>query len=340
MKFVTIEKNANTICKIILIIISLYYSYLIIKSGLFENENVQELFVLFFLMIFEGLPFILIGSVVAVIINLYVSDKVILKIISGNSFLNIITASFTGLLFPICECGIVPVIRKLLDKKLPLHIAITVMVSVPIVNPVVILTTFLAFPGRIDILFLRAFSGILISISTGLLVYLIYNNKSEEKYLKNYDKCTNSTCTCHSCFQKKKGFIDNLFIGIDHIIREFYSMGRYYIIGSFLTAFLRACIPQTIIYPFMENKIASVFFMIIMAYCLSVCSESDAFIARKFIGIFPDIAIIGFLVFGPMSDFKNTVLLLDLFKKRFVCFLVITIFILCFLNSLILSMII
>ena len=340
MEFTAIEKKINNLCRIILIIIPVYYLFLFVRSGILDNTKIQELSVLFFLMVFEGLPFILIGSVVAAIINLFFSEDLILKIVSRNNYVNIIAASFAGMFFPLCECGIVPVIKKLLDKKMPLHMAVTIMVSVPIVNPIVILTTYLAFPGRVDIILIRLFSGIIISVTAGILVYYKYSRKEKNSYLINACISPEKNCSCHLSHQQKERIITHdIFICIDHVIKEFFHMGRYYIAGSFLAAFFRTCLPKTVIYTFADNNLLSILFMMILAFVLSVCSESDAFIARKFLGIFPDSSIIGFLVFGPMCDLKNTIMLLGVFKKGFVVFLISAVFTLCFLNSIIISMI-
>ena len=334
----TIEKSADMICKILLIIVTIYFLYLFVRSGIIKTDNVQKFSALFSVIVIEGFPFILIGSFISAVISSYVSEELIIQIIDRTGILSIFTASFAGILFPVCECGIVSIIKKLLNKKLPLHLAVTLMISVPIINPVVILTTVLAFYGRTDIVIFRIISGILVSNLVGLITYFKYRNTEYNCFMIETDHQSYGACTCHSCSQKKKYKIQTFFSCIDHAIKELYSMGRYFIIGSFIAAFMRTFIPISLMSVFSENTIASILFMLFLAFCMSVCSESDAFIARKFSGIFPDSAIIGFLVLGPMLDMKNTVMLLNVFKKEVVFFLIITIIPICFLNSLIISL--
>ncbi len=333
----TIKKTADMVCKIILAVISAYYIYLAAKSGILINEIVQKFFALFTVIIIEGFPFILIGSFISAVINSYVSEDLIFRIMGRNSILSIFAASLTGLLFPVCECGIVSVIKKLTHKKLPLHLAVTIMVSVPIINPIVILTTFLAFYGRADIVISRIVSGILISNLTGIITFIRYKNTAS--FLTENDHHSHEGCSCHSCRAASRAPAENIFSCIDHALIELYSIGRYFITGSFIAALIRTCIPVSMISMFSENNTASILLMLFLAFSMSVCSESDAFIARKFSGIFPDSSIVGFLVLGPMLDLKNTIMLLNAFKKEVVIFLIITITSLCFLNSLILSLI-
>ena len=340
MSLKTIEKSVNRGCQIILLMITVYYLFMILRTGILKTEKIQKFSALFSVIIIEGFPFILLGSFISALINSFISEELILKIIGRNSLVSIFTASLTGLLFPVCECGIVPVIKKLMHKKLPLHLAVTLLISVPIINPIVILTTYLAFYGKFEIVILRITSGILISNLIGIITFLRYKNKEDKILLTDTNMSSQGNCSCHSCSREREDIAQRIFSGIDHAMKELYSIGRYFIIGSFIAAFIRTFIPVSLISVFTENKTASILFMLFLAFSMSVCSESDAFIARKFSGLFPDSSVLGFLVLGPMLDLKNTIMLLNVFRKDFVFFLIITVSSACFLNSLIISLII
>jgi len=70
--------------------------------------------------------------------------------------------------------------------------------------------------------------------------------------------------------------------------------------------------------------------MMCMAFLLSLCSSSDAVVARSFATKFPLNAVMGFLVFGPMMDIKNVIMLSGGFSKPFVGRLMMTTFFVCF----------
>ena len=74
----------------------------------------------------------------------------------------------------------------------------------------------------------------------------------------------------------------------------------------------------------------SIIIMMIMAFVLSLCSSSDAVIARSFANQFSMGSIIGFLVFGPMMDIKNVMMLSSGFSKSFIGKLLLSSFIICF----------
>ena len=98
----------------------------------------------FISMILEALPFILIGSIVSSFIQMYISEDTVKRILPKSRVIAIILAAFLGVFVPICECAIVPIARSLIKKGVPIAVAVVFMLTVPIVNPVVIASTFSA----------------------------------------------------------------------------------------------------------------------------------------------------------------------------------------------------
>ena len=92
----------------------------------------------------------------------------------------------------------------------------------------------------------------------------------------------------------------------------------FLILGAFITALIRAAVPQELFSITSGSAAGSLLVMMLFAFVFSACSTSDAFIARSFLNRFPSGSILGFLVYGPMMDIKNLFMLLSLFKKRFV----------------------
>ena len=324
----------------LLTIITLYFITTLIKSGFFQNKYLQNFSVVFVTIVLEGMPFIIIGTVLSSVIHIYLSDEIIMSFIPSKRFYGVIVAAFIGIIIPVCECGIVSVIRKLLEKKIPVYIAVTLLTAMPIVNPIVIITTCYAFPDRLDIVFIRTISGLFLSMLIGLIVSVKYKTIEPSHFLRDYSVMEKeNVCSCGHlhCQNKKPGFLDRFFKVIEHSSFELYVVGRFFIMGSFLAAFFRTCFHENTFEIFSENRILSILVMMGLAYLLSVCSESDAFIARKFSGIFPDSALMGFMVFGPMIDVKNTIMLLNLFKLKFTVFLIISITFSCFISALIMD---
>lgn len=281
-------------------------------------EKFQKFYTIFISILIEGIPFILIGSFISSIIQIYLTENFLVKVLPKNIFLSCLFASVSGLLFPICDCGTIPVVKGFIKKGVPLCVCITFMLSAPIVNPISILATIYAFQDMKSVVIYRILSGIIISISVGLIMH--YFTKDTTNILTNTDDKV-SLCNCALCNNEnlknatKLEKIKNVFL---HTSDEFFNIGKFMILGSFISsAFQCMTSVQSNIYKISDNR-SSLILMIILAFLLSVCSTSDAFIGKSFLNMFPLNSIMGFLVVGPMLDLKNTLVLIGNFEKKFV----------------------
>ena len=107
-----------------------------------------------------------------------------------------------------------------------------------------------------------------------------------------------------------------------HAGDEFFDVGKYIVVGAFISALIQAVIPREAFVSLGAQSGLSLLVMMLMAFLLSACSTSDAFIARSYLGRLTLGPILGFLVYGPMMDIKNMLILLGSFKKSFVILLI------------------
>jgi len=112
----------------------------------------QNFWFSFLALVFEGVPFILLGSLISGVIGSFVPARVITGLLPKSRFPAILVSGFLGVVFPVCDCGIVPVVRRILKKGVPLSCGITYMLASPIVNPLVIFSTIIAFQGQAPLL--------------------------------------------------------------------------------------------------------------------------------------------------------------------------------------------
>src|SRR5919206_269388 len=102
-------------------------------------------------------------------------------------------------------------------------------------------------------------------------------------------------------------------------------MGRFLLLGATLAALVQTFLPQSVIGGVAGVPILSVVVMMGLAIVLSLCSESDAFIAASFVQ-FGVAAQLAFLVFGPMVDFKLGALYTGTFRRPVVRAILVTTF--------------
>src|SRR5438477_1451332 len=105
----------------------------------------ETLILIFTAIIYEALPFIVLGVVLAGILEEFVPQQAIAKIIPRNRVLAIGLGGILGIVFPMCECGIIVVMKRLLRKGLPLSVCVAYVLAGPVINVVVILSTYVAF---------------------------------------------------------------------------------------------------------------------------------------------------------------------------------------------------
>ncbi|MBB6216780.1 hypothetical protein HNQ80_002884 [Anaerosolibacter carboniphilus] len=331
----------------------------------------------FLSIILEAIPFVMIGAFVSSMIQMFVSEQTIAKVIPKNRFLGLLAASLMGFIFPVCECAIVPIMRRLMNKGVPLHIAVTFMLAVPIVNPVVLTSTYYAFSGQTSMVLLRGGLGIFGAVLIGHIIGLLEGKKNP---LKNHGISEGSGCGCghhhheefengleieeehhshhhgahhhdhhhpcgcehhhgHPAVHQKQGLWRTLMDVMEHMSLELYDVGKFLILGAFLSALMQTFVSRSYILSIGQGSVTSVLVMMLMAFVLSLCSEADAFIARTFLGQFTTGSIVGFLIFGPMIDIKNTLMLSGAFKGKFVVKLIVVISMVCFMLAMLVNII-
>ncbi|WP_251860019.1 permease [Clostridium sp. Marseille-Q2269] len=322
-----IKLNQNKVLKkILMLLLFLSICISIILSSIYHISFIDNFSTIFSSIILESIPFVLISSLTSALIQVFVSEEFITKIIPKNKLLSFLAASLMGFIFPVCECAIVPITKRLIKKGVPVEIAFTFMLSVPIVNPIVLLSTYYAFYSKPSIFILRSILGIIVPICIGFLISKTINSKNsiiKESYYEYYN-----LCNCGCSYNNNNFYINNSKFKtvLEHTIKELFNICKYLILGAFVSTLFQLTISKQSILPIGKNSISSILIMMILAFILSICSEADAFIASTFLNQFTLGSIISFLILGPMIDIKNALMLFGNFKKTIVIRLIFYIF--------------
>ncbi|MED4903515.1 permease [Parageobacillus thermoglucosidasius] len=271
-------------------------------------DSFQQFSTIFLSIIIEAIPFVLIGVIIAGCIQIFVTEGQIRRWIPKNRFLAVIMGCVVGAFFPACECGIVPIVRRLVAKGVPLHAAVGFLLTGPLINPIVILSTYMAFGNDGTIAALRMGIGFIDALIIALAIsFLFPSNQLKAAAVSDEWEHVKRA----SLFQQ----LEEVF---KHSIDEFFDMGKYLIIGACIAALMQTYVHTKSLFLFGDGDFGKTIVMMGLAYFLSLCSEADAFIAASLKGLFPISSIIAFLVYGPMIDLKNTIMLLSGFRAKFV----------------------
>ena len=209
----------------------------------------------------------------------------------------------------------VPVTRRLYQKGLPVSVGITFLLSAPVINPVVLASTYVAF-GWGPILYGRFAFSILIAF----LVGLIFQFAPPQEILLPAEESGGGHD--HYAIAAGNGRSQRLWQAATIAGDDFIDMVRYLIIGSMLAATMQTFVPQSTLIAFGSGPVTSVVAMMVLAFVLSICSTVDAFLALSFVNSFTTGSILSFLVFGPMVDIKSALMFLGVFRRRVVLYLI------------------
>lgn len=279
----------------------------------FEIHELSDFATIFTSIMLESIPFIIIGSIISALIQLYVSQEFIEKILPKSQILGYLGAGLVGILFPICECAIVPIARRLISKGMPAGIGVTFMLAVPIVNPVVIMSTYYAFSDRPSMVLVRTVGGFACAVIIGILIDAA--TKEDKRILSGSVDFKNiCDCGCMTRLDEKKSKIAAL---AEYTNREFLDILKYLILGAFLSSTFQVIAAHNKFSFGSSNKILSIAFMMFLGFALSLCSEADAFVGKTFSLTYPYSSIISFLLIGPMLDMKNLIMISGSFTKKF-----------------------
>ena len=292
----------------------------------------KEIAILFLSIFFETLPFLLLGSFLSALIEMFISEEKMASFFPKNIFLGSIVGVFLGFFLPACDCAVIPVSKKLIQKKVPISIAVSFMLASPIINPVVLLSTYVAFSKvNMSIFYYRLLFGILIAFIIGILMGIIFKNKN---ILKN-----SLECSCEKEISKKRDFITTIFDLFTGTGEELFGVLKYFMIGALIASMVQVFIPRSFLLFFDTYPVVSVLALMIFAYLISLCSNSDSFVGRSLLTTFGSSGVLAYLLLGPMIDIKNTIVLFGNYSKKFVITLIGFIFLFVFLFSLVVILI-
>jgi uncharacterized membrane protein YraQ (UPF0718 family) len=290
--------------------------------GAFTMAALANFIVVFSSLLLQAVPLVMMGAFVAAIIGTFVPASAFERIGRLPEPLQIPAAGLAGFAFPVCECGSVPVARRLVDRGLIPSAAVTFMLAAPILNPIVLVSTSIAYRGR-DVLWPMVLGRVGLGFLAAVVVGWVVGGRDRELFLRTSHSAAAQTCGCdqdhgscgcEDCSHEAGGSKWRTFF--DYFAGDFAFMGKFLIFGAAVAAALQTLLPQSILGSVANTPVVSLLAMMALAFALSLCSESDAFVAASFVqfGVGPQLA---FLVFGPMMDAKLAFLYNATFSKGF-----------------------
>jgi uncharacterized membrane protein YraQ (UPF0718 family) len=306
--------------------------------------------------IYEAMPFVVLGVVLAGLLEEFVPQQLILKFIPKRKVLVVLAIMLGGLLgvlFPMCECGIIPVMRRLLRKGVPLSVCVCYMLAGPIINIVVVLSTYAAFSGQdipldgdrilpLSIAFtaVRVGFGYIVAVITSIVVewqFRIYGNALLAPLavmdVQAHEPLDTEGGGPRRTWSESLGNIS------ETAMHDFIDIMAFLVLGAFIAAVARLILPSLGVEDAIrQGPVVAILVMMALAIAFCLCSEADAFVAANFqpVGLWPYAAKIAFLTLGPMLDFKLYFMYTRVFRKRLIVTLILCVTVQVFVYSVVL----
>ena len=284
--------------------------------------------------VLEALPFVMLGSLLGGLVEVFLSRERVAALIPRNRHLAICAAGLLGIVAPVCECAVVPVTRRLIGKGVPFSAAIGYLLAGPIVNPIVATSTAVAYSWNLEVVAIRMAGGYLIAVITAFVMDRLVPGTAALRpdFAKrlgdphNHSHVQSDSCGCdHDCHGpagndtpagRKPALGRRVGAALGIAADDFIYVGQFLIIGAMFAALTQTLIDRQALLALGNTTPLSVILMMLLAILLNLCSEADAFVAASFQGVMPLASQMAFMLLGPMLDIKLVAMYLSFVRKR------------------------
>ena len=270
------------------------------RDGVAGNERLATAGTIFSGVFLQAVPFLVLGVVISGLIAAFVSPQRLARWLPRNTAAAVMTAGVAGAALPGCECGSVPVARRLYGEGSMGAAALTFMLSAPAINPVVLVATAVAFPGQPEMVLARC----LASLATAVVMGALWSRWGRPGWIsRRLPRTTDTDLSRWTVFTEAGR-------------HDFLQAGSYLVIGAAAAATLRVLVPPWVFQHVAGNLLIGVVTMALLAFVLALCSEADAFVAAS-LTMLPLVPRLVFLVVGPAVDVKLVAMQAGLFGRSF-----------------------
>lgn len=276
----------------------------------------------FFAIILEGTPFLLLGAIVSGLVDVFLPANTIRNWLPRSKIQGVFAAIAAGVIFPLCECGAMPIVQRLIRKGVPPAVATTYMLAAPALNPLAMFSTYLAFRNQDPWLMVLLRFG----FSLVILVFLgLWLARLKPEWMLRAETITGSPKSAQE-FSPNPGLelaprpgssLGGLQQFTGAVIRDFTGVLLFLVIGAAAAALFSTGFNRNLLAPVGHDLVLGPLAGILLAQLLCLCSTTDAFIIAAFVP-FSVPAKIAFLVAGPLIDLKLYWLYRSAFQPRFV----------------------
>lgn len=268
-------------------------------TGLLDNPAAANWATVFVAITIQAVPFLVLGVTVSASIATFVPPGAIARMLPRRPALAVPTAAAAGAALPGCECGSVPIAARLVASGVTPAAAFAFLLSAPAINPIVLVSTAVAFPGNPEMVAARLLASLAAAVAMGLLWIALGRD---------------DLLATRAARTAPAGPKPSVFLATAQ--HDFLQAGGFLVIGAAAAATMQTLLPRRLVESIADPGPLSVLVLALLAVVLALCSEADAFVAAG-LKEFSLTARLAFLVVGPMVDLKLFALQAGTFGSRF-----------------------
>ncbi len=268
-------------------------------AELFSAARARTWTTVFVSVMVQATPFLVFGVVLSAVIAVFVPASFFARALPRQAALAVPAASVAGAVLPGCECGSVPIAGALVRRGVTPAAALAFLLSAPAINPIVLTSTAVAFPGQPSMVVARAVASVATACAMGWLWLRIgrpeWIRLPKRPHLESLSRPQAFWASCRHDIAHAGGFL---------------------VIGAMAAATINVVIPAAWLQRVADQPVLSILALATLAVVLSICSEADAFVAAS-LTQFSFTARLAFLVVGPMIDLKLFAMQAGFFGRAF-----------------------
>jgi uncharacterized membrane protein YraQ (UPF0718 family) len=253
---------------------------------LLDRPSISTWGTVFVAIVVQSAPFLLVGVLLSAVISILLSERLLRRVVPDNPVLGVPVAGLAGVALPGCECAAVPIAGSLMRRGVVPAVALTFLLAAPAVNPAVLVSTAVAFPGKPSMVIARFVA----SMATAVLVGWWCLWRGDRLPLNRAAEVLHTSLTVRGRF-------------VETVRHDFLHASGFLVLGAILAATVNTLVPRAILDTVAGQAVLGVVTLALFAFVIALCSESDAFVAASFTA-FSDTAKLVFLVVGPAMDVK------------------------------------
>lgn len=251
-----------------------------------DHPSLSTWSTIFVAIVIQSTPFLVMGVLLSAVISALLSEKLLNKVVPRNPALAVPVAGVAGIGLPGCECAAVPIAGSLMRRGIAPAVALTFLLAAPAVNPAVLVSTAVAFPGEPMMVVARFVASLMTAVLVGWWVLSRGARLPITKRLEAFG----------DDMSRREKFVET-------VRHDFLHAAGFLVIGAMLAAGINTFVPRTIVDTVAGQAVLGVLTLAAFAFLVALCSESDAFVAASFTAFSPT-AKLAFLVVGPAMDVK------------------------------------